>query len=90
MMVQENGTAVCQPSPQKAVQQISTFIGEKDSTVRNAALNTLVVFYGHMGETLYKHVGKVHLCVCIVCNITLMICVMYVHTYVCPYVHTYV
>ena len=93
VMVQENGTAVCQPSPPKAVQQISMFIGEKDSTVRNAALNTLVVFYGHMGETLYKHVGKVRLCVCIVRNIMSIICVMYVcavRTYVLTYVHTYV
>jgi cytoskeleton-associated protein 5 len=59
VMVHENGLAVCQPSPQKAVLQVSTFIGEKDSTVRNAALNTLVVLYGYMGEALYKHVGKI-------------------------------
>nr|WAW84822.1 CKAP5/XMAP215 [Halisarca dujardinii] len=58
VMIQDNGVVVCQPSPQKAVQQISTFIGEKDSTVRNTALNTLVLMFGYMGEALYKHVGK--------------------------------
>ena len=59
VLVQNNGLVVCQPSPQKAVQQIAPFVGEKDSSVRNAALNTLVIFYENMGEAMYKHVGRV-------------------------------
>ena len=59
VLVQNNGLVVCQPSPQKAVQQIAPFVGEKDSSVRNAALNTLVIFYENMGEAVYKHVGRV-------------------------------
>lgn len=62
VLVQNNGLVVCQPSPQKAVQQIAPFVGEKDSSVRNAALNTLVIFYENMGEAMYKHVGRVSLC----------------------------
>ena len=62
MLVQNNGLVVCQPSPQKAVQQIAPFVGEKDSSVRNAALNTLVIFYENMGDAIYKHVGRVSLC----------------------------
>ena len=62
MLVQNNGLVVCQPSPQKAVQQIAPFVGEKDSSVRNAALNTLVIFYENMGDAIYKHVGRVSPC----------------------------
>ena len=61
VLVQNNGLVVCQPSPQKAVQQIASFVGEKDSSVRNAALNTLVIFYENMGDAVYKHVGRVSL-----------------------------
>ena len=50
---------VCQPSVQKAVHQIGSFISEKDSTVRNAALNTLVILYDNIGDAVYKHVGNV-------------------------------
>ena len=45
--------------PQKAVQQIAPFMGEKDSSVRNAALNTLVIFYRNIREAVYKHIGRV-------------------------------
>jgi len=58
VLVQNNGLVVCQPSPQKAVQQIAPFVGEKDSSVPNPALNTLVI-YENMGEAVYKHVGRV-------------------------------
>ena len=47
--------------PQKAVQQIAPFMGEKDSSVRKAALNTLVVIYRNIREAVYKHIGRVRL-----------------------------
>ena len=61
-LVQDSGLVVCQPSPQKAVEQIAPYIGEKDSSVRNAALNTLVIFHESMGDAMYKLVRKVSLC----------------------------
>ena len=44
--------------PQKAVQQIAPFMGE-DRSVRNVALNTLVIFYRNIREAVCKHIGRV-------------------------------
>ena len=33
-IVQENGVAVCQPTPKKAFEYVATFIGDKDTSVR--------------------------------------------------------
>ena len=55
---------VCQPTPQKAVQVIAQPISDRDTNVRNAALNTLVVVYDNIGENVYKYAGQVS----ILCN----------------------
>ena len=50
---------MCQPTPQKAVQVIAQQISDRDTNVRNAALNTLVIVYDNIGETVYKYAGQV-------------------------------
>ena len=59
LLIQNNGMVVCQPTPQKAVQVIAQQISDRDTNVRNAALNTLVVVYDNIGETVYKYAGQV-------------------------------
>ena len=34
-------------------------IVDRDSAVRSAALNTMVIVYGNVGETVYKHTTQV-------------------------------
>lgn len=48
------GTAVCQPSFTVACKEISKQIGDKDGSVRNAALNCIVEFYYFEGEKVLK------------------------------------
>lgn len=50
---------VCQPSPAQALKLIAAQIGTRDNSVRSAALNTIVVAYGILGETVYKYIGNV-------------------------------
>ena len=64
MLIQNNGMVVCQPTPQKATQVIAQQISDRDTNVRNAALNTLVIIYDNIGETVYKYAGQVSICVC--------------------------
>ena len=53
------GLSVCQPTPAKALKEIAVHIGDRDTLVRNAALNTIVVVYNMVGEQIYKLVGNV-------------------------------
>ncbi|XP_065911273.1 cytoskeleton-associated protein 5-like isoform X2 [Dysidea avara] len=59
ILIQNNGMVVCQPTPQKAVQVIAQQISDRDTNVRNAALNTLVVVYDNIGDTVYKYAGQI-------------------------------
>ncbi|XP_034051282.1 cytoskeleton-associated protein 5-like [Thalassophryne amazonica] len=52
------GMSVCQPTPAKALKEIAVHIGDRDTSVRNAALNTLVVAYNVCGEQVYKFIGN--------------------------------
>ncbi|KAG7257363.1 hypothetical protein CRUP_022799 [Coryphaenoides rupestris] len=52
------GMSVCQPTPAKALKEIAVHIGDRDTSVRNAALNTIVVVYNVCGEQVYKLVGN--------------------------------
>uniref|UniRef100_A0A8C5B7T5 Cytoskeleton-associated protein 5-like n=1 Tax=Gadus morhua TaxID=8049 RepID=A0A8C5B7T5_GADMO len=52
------GLSVCQPTPAKALKEIAVHIGDRDTLVRNAALNTIVVVYNMVGEQIYKLVGN--------------------------------
>ena len=64
LLIQNNGMVVCQPTPQKATQVIAQQISDRDTNVRNAALNTLVIVYDNIGETVYKYAGQVMISIC--------------------------
>ena len=53
------GVSVCQPTPAKALKEIAVHIGDRDTLVRNAALNTIVAVYNMVGEQIYKLIGNV-------------------------------
>lgn len=50
---------VCQPTPAKSLKEIAVHIGDRDTSVRNAALNTVVAVYNVCGEQVYKLIGNV-------------------------------
>lgn len=58
-MMEMNGLEICQPSPKEALKEIAKQIGDRDNSVRSAALNTIVVAYQIIGEQVYKYVGRV-------------------------------
>ncbi|XP_069761542.1 cytoskeleton-associated protein 5 isoform X3 [Narcine bancroftii] len=49
---------VCQPSPAKALKEIACQIGDRDTSVRNAALNTIVTVYNICGDQVFKLIGN--------------------------------
>ncbi|XP_059161081.1 cytoskeleton-associated protein 5-like isoform X1 [Physella acuta] len=59
-LIENYGMNVCQPSPAHALKIIAGQIGDRDNGVRNAALNTIVVAYTILGESVYKYVGNLN------------------------------
>ncbi|KAM4018596.1 cytoskeleton-associated protein 5 isoform 1-T1 [Anomaloglossus baeobatrachus] len=57
-LVESYGMNVCQPTPAKALKEIAVHIGDRDTTVRNAALNTIVTVYNVHGEQVFKLIGN--------------------------------
>uniref|UniRef100_UPI004072FD9B Cytoskeleton-associated protein 5-A,Cytoskeleton-associated protein 5-A,Green fluorescent protein n=1 Tax=Xenopus laevis TaxID=8355 RepID=UPI004072FD9B len=57
-LVESYGMNVCQPTPAKALKEIAIHIGDRDTTVRNAALNTIVTVYNVHGEQVFKLIGN--------------------------------
>ncbi|XP_069479300.1 cytoskeleton-associated protein 5 isoform X2 [Ambystoma mexicanum] len=57
-LVESYGMNVCQPTPSKALKEIAVHIGDRDTTVRNAALNTIVAVYNVHGEQVFKLIGN--------------------------------
>ncbi|KAM4722678.1 cytoskeleton-associated protein 5 isoform 2-T4 [Rhinophrynus dorsalis] len=57
-LVESYGMNVCQPTPAKALKEIALYIGDRDTTVRNAALNTIVTVYNVHGEQVFKLIGN--------------------------------
>nr|DBA17482.1 TPA: hypothetical protein GDO54_002918 [Pyxicephalus adspersus] len=57
-LVESYGMNVCQPTPAKALKEIASQIGDRDTTVRNAALNTIVTVYNVHGEQVFKLIGN--------------------------------
>lgn len=53
------GMNVCQPTPAKSLKDIAIHIGDRDTSVRNAALNTVVAVYNVCGDQVYKLIGTV-------------------------------
>lgn len=58
--VKTYGTAICQPSFTVACKEISKQIGDKDSSVRNAALNCILELYVFEGEKVLKILGNLN------------------------------
>ncbi|CAB1322741.1 unnamed protein product [Coregonus sp. 'balchen'] len=44
-LIENYGMNVCQPTPAKSLKEIAVHIGDRDNSVRNAALNTVVAVY---------------------------------------------
>ncbi|KAK0049616.1 cytoskeleton-associated protein 5 [Biomphalaria pfeifferi] len=59
-LIENYGINVCQPSPAHALKIIAAQIGDRDNGVRNAALNTIVVAHGIIGENVYKFIGNLN------------------------------
>ncbi|NXU51845.1 CKAP5 protein, partial [Turnix velox] len=57
-LVESYGMNVCQPTPGKALKEMATHIGDRDNTVRNAALNTIVTVYNVSGDQVFKLIGN--------------------------------
>uniref|UniRef100_A0A8C9EJ54 Cytoskeleton associated protein 5 n=1 Tax=Pavo cristatus TaxID=9049 RepID=A0A8C9EJ54_PAVCR len=57
-LVGSHGMNVCQPTPGKALKEMAAHIGDRDNTVRNAALNTIVTVYNVHGDQVFKLIGN--------------------------------
>lgn len=57
-LIEGYGMNVCQPTPAKCLKEIAIHIGDRDTSVRNAALNTVVAVYNVCGEQVYKLIGN--------------------------------
>ncbi|XP_067444811.1 cytoskeleton-associated protein 5 isoform X1 [Thunnus thynnus] len=57
-LIESYGMNVCQPTPAKSLKEIAVHIGDRDTSVRNAALNTVVAVYNVCGEQVYKLIGN--------------------------------
>ncbi|XP_019733715.1 cytoskeleton-associated protein 5 [Hippocampus comes] len=57
-LIEGYGMNVCQPAPAKSLKEIAIHIGDRDTSVRNAALNTVVAVYNVCGDQVYKLIGN--------------------------------
>ncbi|TFK06148.1 RBBP8 N-terminal-like protein [Platysternon megacephalum] len=57
-LVESYGMNVCKPTPGKALKEMAIHIGDRDNTVRNAALNTIVTVYNVHGDQVFKLIGN--------------------------------
>lgn len=60
-MIEDYGTSICQPSVAVACKEIAKSIGDRDNSVRTAALNCFVAAFFLHGEALFKFVGNVRI-----------------------------
>lgn len=58
-MIEDYGTSICQPSVGAACKEIAKSIGDRDNSVRTAALNCFVAAFFLHGDALFKFVGNV-------------------------------
>ena len=56
-LIRDQGTAVCTPTPQKAIETLAKSLSDADHKTKTAALTCMVYVYNHIGETLFKFVG---------------------------------
>jgi hypothetical protein len=59
-LIKAYGMGICQPSPVQACREISKQIGDKDSGVRNAALNCIVEVYQFEDDRVFKLIGNLN------------------------------
>uniref|UniRef100_A0A671SXN6 Cytoskeleton-associated protein 5-like n=1 Tax=Sinocyclocheilus anshuiensis TaxID=1608454 RepID=A0A671SXN6_9TELE len=57
-LIENFGMNVCQPTPAKALKEIAIHIGDRDTTVRNASLNTVLAAYNACGDQVFKLIGN--------------------------------
>ncbi|KAJ8349385.1 hypothetical protein SKAU_G00245150 [Synaphobranchus kaupii] len=57
-LIESYGMNVCQPTAAKSLKEIAVHIGDRDTSVRNAALNTVVTVYNVCGDQVYKLIGN--------------------------------
>lgn len=55
-LIERNGLNVCSPS--KSLPLVAAQISDRDSSVRTAALNTIVQAYAVVGENVFKYLGR--------------------------------
>lgn len=58
-LIENFGMNVCQPTPAKALKEIAVHIGDRDTAVRNSALNTVLAAYNTCGDQVFKLIGNV-------------------------------
>ena len=46
-------------NPQVTLKEMAKQIGDRDNSVRNAALNSITIAYQTAGDVIFKYVGKV-------------------------------
>ncbi|XP_048241542.1 cytoskeleton-associated protein 5-like isoform X2 [Haliotis rufescens] len=56
-LIESYGITICQPSPAHALKIIAQQISDRDTSVRNAALNTVLTAHTILGDGLYKYIG---------------------------------
>lgn len=58
-MIKDYGTSICQPNISSAFKEIVKSIGDRDKSVRTAALNCFVAAFFEHGDALFKLIGNV-------------------------------
>lgn len=59
-LIETYNLTVCQPTPQHALKEIARQIGDRDNSVRSAALNCIVKAYDIAGDRIYKMIGQLN------------------------------
>ncbi|KAK6191581.1 hypothetical protein SNE40_003232 [Patella caerulea] len=59
-IIESYGISICQPSPSQALKAIAQQISDRDNSVRNAALNTIVAAYLLIDEQVFKYIGNLN------------------------------
>lgn len=59
-LIETYSLSVCQPTPQHALKEIARQIGDRDNSVRSAALNCIVKAHELAGEKIYKMIGQLN------------------------------
>lgn len=57
-LIERYGINVCQPSPATALKEVARHIGDRDNSVRSAALNCIVQAHFLIGERVLKMIGN--------------------------------